>query len=218
MARAFEALYGSPWHHPGAAWIGGLLVLIAIVRARAELRWLLVLLELEIVVDALFTGAFSPVAPNSMASTLLSVLFVILGDLRFFYVLGRQRLERARALPLALGAALVVPVLTQIARRTSPDFFAEPRHTFLFYELAFVLVALVTLGVVRRTFAPGPIRRWLLLLTGFEVVQYGLWVLADVVILAGADAGFGLRLVPNLMYYVAFVPFVFATAPGEARA
>jgi hypothetical protein len=39
-----------------------------------------------------------------------------------------------------------------------------------------------------------------------------------VVILAGWDFGFALRILPNVLYYAFFVPFVFATAPREARA
>jgi hypothetical protein len=44
-----------------------------------------------------------------------------------------------------------------------------------------------------------------------------LWASADVIILAGVDAGFGLRLAPNIMYYVGFVPFAWLTAPEELR-
>ena len=80
----------------------------------------------------------------------------------------------------------------------------------------FLVLALVLRFVVmpRRTAALDPdLRRWLLLVTTFEVVQYGLWVSIDVVIFAGADVGYLLRFVPNFLYYVAFVPFVYLTAP-----
>jgi hypothetical protein len=71
LTPEFETLYGGSWHHPGAAWIAGLFVLRAIARSRSEARWFFVLLELEIVADALFTGAFSPVEPTSLVPNLM---------------------------------------------------------------------------------------------------------------------------------------------------
>lgn len=61
------------------------------------------------------------------------------------------------------------------------------------------------------------VRRWALALTGFVLGQYALWVAADLLILAGADLGFGLRLLPNALYYAAFLPFVYAAAPAAER-
>gem|GEM_PF-5782227 len=52
----------------------------------------------------------------------------------------------------------------------------------------------------------------------FVTVQYTLWATADVLILAGHDAGFALRLAPNALYYGLFLPFVYATAPANERA
>jgi len=41
---------------------------------------------------------------------------------------------------------------------------------------------------------------------------YGLWALADLMIqVAGLDAGWLLRIVPNQLYYELWVPFVFFT-------
>jgi hypothetical protein len=50
----------------------------------------------------------------------------------------------------------------------------------------------------------------------FEIVQYALWALADVLILSGMSWGFLLRIVPNSLYYAFFLPFVWWTAPREA--
>lgn len=216
----FKALYDSPWHHPGAAWIAGALVVAAIAARRPRLAALLLLLEIEILADALFTGALSPIPPAATASTVLAIAFVILGDLRFFYLLERQRSGRMRALAEAVGWSLLVPVLSAVPRALWPSAFADSRWVFLVYELMFFGVALLALALTRRRHAPGPIRAWLTRLCAFELVQYGLWATADVIILAGApggDAGFGLRFVPNLMYYAGFVPFVMQTAPEEAR-
>lgn len=214
----FKALYESPWHHPGAAWIAGILVVAGIAARRPKLAALLLLLEIEILVDALFTGALSPIPPAATASTVLAIAFVILGDLRFFYLLERQRSGRARALAEALGWALLVPVLSAVPRALWPSAFADSRRVFLVYELMFFGVALLALALTRRRHPPGPSRAWLTRLCAFELVQYGLWATADMILLSsGADAGFALRLVPNVMYYAAFVPFVMLTAPEEAR-
>ena len=61
-------------------------------------------------------------------------------------------------------------------------------------------------------------RRFVRDLTHFEMAQYVAWASADVVILSGVDVGYGMRLVPNLMYYAAFVPFLWWRRPPEAQA
>jgi hypothetical protein len=58
-------------------------------------------------------------------------------------------------------------------------------------------------------------RRWSLFATHFEIAQYALWALADVIILGGHDVGYALRLVPNTMYYVLYLPFVAWSAPRD---
>ena len=50
---------------------------------------------------------------------------------------------------------------------------------------------------------------------GFVLLQYGGWAFADAVLLAGSPLGHLIRLVPNLLYYAAFLPFVFAVVEPE---
>jgi len=38
---------------------------------------------------------------------------------------------------------------------------------------------------------------------------YALWAAADLLIVAGFDAGWAVRLVPNQLYYAWYVPFVY---------
>jgi hypothetical protein len=64
----------------------------------------------------------------------------------------------------------------------------------------------------------GPVRDFIVKLSLFELVQYLGWAAADVVIFTVGDVGFLARIPPNLMYYAAFVPFAWITAPKEARA
>jgi hypothetical protein len=244
----FDVIYDSPWHHPVLCWAATPLVLGLLWRARprpgaareAQLLWRLALFgQLLIALDALFTGSWSPLAAGTAASTGAGILFVILGDLRYFVLLERYSpgappsgpggLGRsARGFLRALGLSLLVPILFAGVSQVLPAVFAEPRRKFLGYELLFLgLLLVVRLALLpRRLTQGGPdaaaVRRWLLRLTAFEAVQYVLWALADVVILAGERAGLLLRLLPNILYYLAFVPLSYLTAPpclrGQRRA
>lgn len=222
-------------------WAATPLVLALLWRARprpgaaaeAQTLWRLALLgQLLIAVDALFTGSWSPLPTGTAASTAVAILFVILGDLRYFVLLERYSpgvppsgpggLGRsARGYLRALGLSLLVPVVFSAVSQALPAVFSEPRRKFLGYELLFLgLLLIVRLGLLPRRLAAGgadTVRRWLLGLTAFEAAQYLLWVLADVIILAGERAGLLLRLLPNILYYLAFVPLAYLTAPPALR-
>jgi hypothetical protein len=226
----FERAYQSAWQHPGIAVAGFALVLAASARrgavlaGRPDRRLLLVVLEAAILVDAFFTGALSPLPSSSAAAERVGALFAVLGDARFFYLVLRQTAVAARrrvpAIALSLVAALAVPAIAFAARSAAPDLFLQPNRLYLLYEAMFAALAAALLAVVARgrPAVPSPVRRWLAALCAFELVQYGLWVVADGVIVAGADAGYGLRVIPNALYYAAFVPFAVLSAPDEARA
>lgn len=217
----FQALYGSPWHHPAVAWFCAPLAIAAAfaLRARRPRAWLvaLVVLEAEIALDAWFTGGWPPLAPTSPWSERAAVVFVVLGDWRFFYLIERQWRTRARAAALSLLWSLIIPVTSYAARLSWPSVMNDSRHLFLLYEAAFLPLALVTLVRVRRGLPSGAVEKWARRLVAFEVVQYAGWAIADIVILRGHDWGFGLRLIPNVLYYAAFVPFAVFTSPREAR-
>lgn len=229
----FDLIYDSPWHHPGLCLAATPLVLGLLWRARpragaapeaGNLWWLALLAQLLIVLDALATGSWTPVPADTAASTAAGVVFVILGDLRYFVLL--QRYSRpggpggaVRSLVRALALSLLIPVLFELVTLVLPTVFAEPRRKFLGYEVMFLGLLLgLRFGLLpRRLLGGGELRRWLLQLTMFETVQYGLWVLADVIILAGGRAGLLLRLLPNVLYYVVFIPFAYLTAPPSLR-
>lgn len=225
----FEALYGSGWQHPGMAFLGVLPVALLLGLRRPFVHaWAIACMVLS-VADAYLTGSSTPVPTGARLG--FSIAFVILGDLRYFVLVERfvrsAPSERPPASPRGLGSlcvwvvaiplAFVVPLTTTLfLKAILVETLAPLRNTFLFYESTFLVLALVLRFVVmpRRTAALDPeLRRWLLLVTTFEVVQYGLWVSIDVVIFSGADVGYLLRFVPNFLYYVAFVPFVYLTAP-----
>lgn len=224
----FQAIYDSPWHSPAAFWAAGVAFLALWVRRKPFLVAFFALFTIEIVADALATGGWSPLALlKSPWASPIAIAFVILGDFRYFLLIERfaRRPDAEPADPTtpaawagAAASALIVPVAAALANRTVAARFTDPRWTYLTYEALFVVLALTLRFVVlprRLAAAPANVRAWLLAVTGFEIAQYALWVLSDVIILAGADAGFGLRLLPNAMYYAIFLPFVAWKAPAE---
>lgn len=217
----FRTIYESPWQHPGLAFLlGGLGILLVVAlrpfHARPSRRdWALLfsLLQAEILLDAALTGALSPIVPGSFSATAFPVLFVILGDLRYFYLVERQRADASTSRLATFGSALVfaliVPIASGLWQQLWPQFFVGTR-LFLSYEVA-LLFLLVVHFVTRQR---GPFARRLFM---FEFAQYFLWATADVLILCGIDAGYGLRIVPNIFYYVGFAPFAILAAADEAR-
>ena len=48
------------------------------------------------------------------------------------------------------------------------------------------------------------------------LLYYGLWAAADALLLAtGADSGFALRVIPNLLYYGGFIAALARLAPRQ---
>jgi len=240
-SSVFDAIYDSPWHHPMLCWAAVPLLLWALGRVRkrpgatpaATTLWRLALLgTLLLFADALCTGAWSPLLPDSRLSGVVGLLFVVLGDLRYFVLLerfappsGPGLVPPPRFWSRALALSLLSPWLSGVLGAAAPALVREPRWRFLSYELTFLLllawVRWVRLPRRLRAFPPGPemvaLRHWLLRLTRFEAAQYGLWVLADILILSGVRAGLLLRLIPNGLYYVVFIPFAYFTAPPALR-
>lgn len=233
----FERLYASGWHNPGLFWLVGAGFFVWLLRGRPFLRSFLLLFTLEILADAWQSGTLaSPLVAAAGLATPVAIAFVILGDYRYFLLVERYAtiegepskaalagLGPARAWLVALGFALGVPIASTLVHTVAfPEHFTDPRRTFLLYEAMFLALALALRFVVlpkRLARASEPIRRWLLGVTSFVAVQYALWAAADVVILAtGGDGGFLLRVVPNVLYYAVFLPFVAASAPRESWA
>jgi hypothetical protein len=221
----FRAIYESPWHNPAAFWAAGVAFLAWWARRKAFLVAYFALFVVEILADALATGGWSGLRPPW--ATPIAIAFVILGDFRYFLLVERFA-KAPHAAPRdatprgawasAIALSLVVPVASSIANRALEGRVTDARWTFLTYESIFLVLALVLRFAIlpKRLAALAPdVRAWLLAVTTFEIVQYALWATADVVILAGADAGFLLRLVPNAMYYALFLPFVAWRAPAE---
>jgi hypothetical protein len=217
-ADRWRAVYESPWHNPGFFWLCGALFFLAMGLRQGGLRGFLQVFGLAILADCTLTGGWSPIPQGAPGGTAAAVLFVILGDLR--YLLLAEGLRRGdgpgkRALLRALPLSLLIPALAFGARLALPSTFAPARPFFLLYELLFFALALLHgLWSLRRIPAGAP-SSFLRDLMGFELTQYGLWALADVLILTGVGEGHLLRLVPNAMYYAFFLPFVWWRSPAE---
>ena len=224
----FETFYYGALHHPLWCWVSVLVVSAVLLGLHGSttrfqdpfIRLFLWLFCAEIALDAWATGGWTPLGDGDLAQN-VAILFVILGDWRYFVLVERYATggaPRGGASPWlrALGWALLIPIISGVGTRVFPEFFASPRWIFLVYELMFLGLALF-LGVVvlpkRLKGVSAPVRRFVLALTWFEAAQYALWAYADVVILNFGDVGYAFRLIPNAFYYALFLPFVLWRAP-----
>lgn len=181
--------------------------------ARFVRAWALVFL-IETILDPVATGPLvrwlglgGALADNAMLP------FVLLGDLRVFLLVLRVA-EPGRSLAAVLAEAvlwtLVVPVMAGglwVGLRS----MAGPlpgQGLWLVYEIAFAVLATTLRArlVPLRTAAPAP-RRYLRAVLAYVTLYYALWAVADVLILAGHDVGWALRILPNQLYYALWVPF-----------
>lgn len=215
-----QSIYDAALHHPGIAWLAAVVTAIAFARRQRFLVGWFVLFLLAIVADAWATGAFTRVPAEQ--GWIAGVVFVILGDLRFFLLAeryARGKLDR-KGIATALGLALLVPVATEVLRRAVPLIGSTPRYTFLAYEVMFLVLATVMRFVVYPSRLLGmvqaPVRHWVLSIASFEILQYALWVACDLLILAGIEWALVLRIAPNTLYYALFLPFVVLRAPEAA--
>jgi hypothetical protein len=201
-------------------WAAGGVVLAALLARRAWSKGFLgralIVFQIVILLDAWFSGHFhNPVVAHETLATASAVTFVVLGDLRYFVLLERfghpegEKVERWLLRPI--GYALIVPIASNVARYVWPG---NGRALFLTYEVMFAVLAIgVRVLVLPKRANDAVSNTFAERLTHFEIVQYLAWAGADVVILLGADVGYLLRLVPNLMYYVGFVPWAWRVAP-----
>ena len=221
-------IYSSPWHHPGLLLPLSLAALVVVLLQRARhpnawspffRAWLLGW-ALEIVLDASLTGFATPLHGHPDAERVASIVFVILGDLRAYLLLDRLASPArpwSSTWTRALGWSLVASVAVAVATRLAPATFATTRNVFLFYEIvSLALFGLWRFGLLARR-APTPPLTLARAVATFCLAQYALWVSADVLILAGIDLAYLLRIVPNVLYYGLFVAFVLWRAPRDLR-
>ena len=183
---------------------------------------------LQTILDPLATGPFArALGLGDAAQQAVMLAFVLLGDWRVLllvFALAYAPERRARAFALSAALTLVVPVLAYTAygvlRGAWP---ALPGQVlWLVYELGFAALALALRSKALPRLAEGTRERERGLaraLLAYAACYYLLWAAADGLILAGVDAGWGLRILPNQLYYAFTVPFAYFRYFGrEARA
>lgn len=218
----WKQFYDSGWHHPGFAFLLCAIAVPVILKRvpKSPLRTLLLVFTGTTALDAFLGGAWSPLPQGTNLAQNVSIACVIAGDFRLFALLEGFRRE-TKWLPALVRAAVlsfIVPVAQALEITSAPELFGDQRRIYLVYELFFVALAtgLLVLRYPSRA-AKSPALGWYATqLLVFFLVQYGLWVVSDVLILSGVEAAYGLRLVPNALYYGLFLAFAAWRAPREA--
>lgn len=189
--------------------------------ARRFVRLYTLVFCIETMIDPLMTGPIVDVLGGG--GTVLGLLFVLLGDFRVFVLVfgvcapGRSLAgvlrEAALWSPIVAVSAYGVHALIGWIAGGAPGQLLWMIHEVLFVALA---------GFVRNTVIPSrtdagdPNRARLRRIMSFVMLYYGLWAGSDALILwGGFDAGWGLRVVPNQLYYAVWIPFVYATFFSE---
>jgi hypothetical protein len=208
------------------------LVLYAIARRPALWRYL-TLFGLTTLADISVAGQLVPIASAEL-QTAIEYVFVLIGDLRFILLLAYilyagKKLPDIAALRLSgdvLRPALIFTVFPSlivsavgIAR---PELLQLARQKYLAYELVFFVLTLLWVTVVLQQKGVAEAEARFIRLVALPVLGfYGLWSLADILILRGVEAGYVLRIIPNLLYYCVFlwwVAMAARAAPGLRRA
>jgi hypothetical protein len=159
------------------------------------------LFAFETMLDAVATGPLAEAIGPGAARTALGLVFVLLGDFRIWWLVFGLA-GRSRALRPALFATAAVPASAWLAAKVLAAVFGPlpDQALWLLHESAFCALAT---AIARRQ--PDRFARAVL---AYAAVYYALWAAADVLILAGVDAGWLLRCIPNQLYYGFSVPFV----------
>ncbi len=179
---------------------------------------------LETMLDPIATGPMlkSAALRGTLAATLVPFLFVYLGDLRVLLV-ARAVMRPAepfrRTLGFAAVASAIVPVATGVLylghRAIWPN--ADGQWMWMIYEAGFLALCVVAARVwLLRESAQGhgidgEGRAFLASLFGYSATYYALWLAADVlIVVAGLDLGWAIRMLPNQLYYAFWAAFVYA--------
>jgi hypothetical protein len=149
--------------------------------------------------------------PEQVA-TVTSFGFVYAGDLRYLLLWEIATRDGAiaptrRGFVRAAVLGLLVPPFAKLVTAGT-----EPRVLFLVYEVSFFALTLALL----RWHPNAHTLSWVRAVSRFVLLYYGTLAACDVLILAtGADVGFALRVVPNLLYYGGFIAAIAWLAPAR---
>jgi hypothetical protein len=216
----YAQFYESFVQHPLLLWaaaIVGLVLALSRPGLRSSVRAYCVALTAISLLDAWLTSnqIVGIGTLSGAVGSFVPLAFVLVGDFRYFLFVESAKPDGTIAASMASFArasawTLLVPSASQLIVLALDS--SEPRILFLVYETLFVLLA-VGIG---RMYLPrrSDALRWTRRVTTFVIVYYALWAAADALILTiGADAGFLLRVLPNVLYYGGIVPAIAWAAP-----
>ena len=177
------------------------------------------LFVVETVLDPFVTGPLARwLELREPAATHWMLPWVLLGDFRvYLLVLFLMAPERGvgRAIGTAAAWTLVVPIFAwsvmQLLARQYDNL--PPQTIWVVYESAFFAVAMF----LALSYIPSRLdrRRYELLeylqtITRYVALYYALWAISDVLTTwGGYDFGWGLRVIPNQLYYSFWVPLAY---------
>lgn len=204
----FESFYNGELQHPWLLWAAAIAAM-GFCLSRRNLdpivrRYGIVLTGLSLLDAWLTSSHVYGLGPlGGRAAQFVPLFFVLAGDFRFLLLFGAAGpggviAPRAGALVVAAGLTVIVPITSQLVVTLLGSAGEDARVLFFVYELLFVALTLCLLRVHPRAQQLA----WLRRVGRFVVLYYSLWAGADAILLAtGADWAFGLRVVPNLLYY-----------------
>lgn len=179
-----------------------------------------IVFALETMLDPIATGPLLRWLGAEGLGGIVMIPFVLIGDFRVFLLVFHVA-EPGRGVAGAIGRAaawtLVVPLVAVAGDQLLRAWLGplHPQILWLLYEVAFLALARwLRIRWIPAHVAPErpSVRRWLEGLADFVSLYYAFWAAADAVILfAGLDAGWGVRVIPNLLYYGFWVPFAWVT-------
>ncbi len=218
MTTDWEVFYHSDWMSIYALCVAPALFLLwaswagpgrgaRSLRGRFVHLWALVF-AVETVLDPFATGPLVAEAPEGVA-TGVSLFFVLLGDFRVLllaFYLAEPGVGLARNARRALAFTAAVPVTAWASFNLLEALLGPLSREVLWlcHELIFVALALWLRAQFRND-------RPLAEVLAYVGVYYALWAASDMLILAGVDWGWLLRILPNQLYYAFFVPYVYVT-------
>jgi len=220
----FQLFYDGHFQHPALLWLAASAALVYCLRRkglRPRMRLYCVALGVLSLVDAWFTSTSIPGVgklPTALAGV-VPLFFVLAGDFRYLLLVstatpGGDLDLSPRRIAAALGLTAIVPLLSQALMLLMPAAWNTPRTLYVVYEMLFIVLTLVLLQVAPRLRESA----WLRRVSLFVILYYGLWAIADAIILAtGSDLGFALRIFPNVLYYGGLIVMIGREASRAAE-
>jgi hypothetical protein len=187
-------------------------------RATSFLNVYAPLFTIETLIDPFATGPLARwLGIEEPLATYWMVLFVLLGDFRvyllLFYVLEPEE-GVADAVGLAALWTLLVPAFAWSTTWLLHQSYATlPSQTiWIVYEVGFFAVTVYWFYHLPARLGPRryEVLEYLQALLRFVAAYYALWATADLlIVIGGYDFGWGLRAIPNQLYYAIWVPFAY---------